>query len=33
MSRPVTDGLPYGVRDLKLTQYTDALGMVLELLR
>lgn len=29
MSSPVTDGLPYGVRDLKLTQYTDALGMVL----
>jgi hypothetical protein len=29
MSAPVTDGLPYGVRDVKLTQYTDALGMVL----
>lgn len=29
MTAPVTDGLPYGVRDLKLTSYTDALGMVL----
>src|SRR5213596_1251302 len=29
MTAPVTDGLPYGVRDLKLTGYTDALGMVL----
>lgn len=29
MTAPVTDGLPYGVRDLKLTQYLDALGMVL----
>lgn len=25
----VADALPYGVRDVKLTQYTDALGMVL----
>lgn len=25
----VTDALPYGVRDIKLTQYLDALGMVL----
>lgn len=29
MTAPVADALPYGVRDLKLTQYTDALGMVL----
>jgi len=29
MTAPVADGLPYGVRDLKLTQYLDALGMVL----
>lgn len=29
MTAPVTDGLPYGVRDIKLTQYLDALGMVL----
>lgn len=29
MTAPVTDGLPYGVRDVKLTQYLDALGMVL----
>lgn len=29
MTAPVADGLPYGVRDLKLTQYTDQLGMVL----
>ena len=29
MTAPVTDGLPYGVRDVKLTQYVDALGMVL----
>lgn len=25
----MTDGLPYGVNDIKLTQYLDALGMVL----
>jgi len=30
MTTPVTDALPYGVRDIKLTQYTDALGMVLD---
>ena len=29
MTAPVSDGLPYGVRDIKLTQYEDALGMVL----
>lgn len=29
MTTPVSDALPYGVRDIKLTQYTDALGMVL----
>lgn len=29
MTAPVTDALPYGVRDIKLTQYTDALGQVL----
>lgn len=29
MTAPVTDALPYGVRDLKLTQYTDAVGSVL----
>lgn len=29
MTAPVADGLPYGVRDLKLTQYIDALGTVL----
>lgn len=29
MTAPVADALPYGVRDLKLTQYLDALGMVL----
>lgn len=29
MSAPVTDALPYGANDLKLTQYDDALGMVL----
>lgn len=29
MTAPVSDGLPYGVRDIKLTQYQDALGMVL----
>lgn len=29
MSSPVTDALPYGARDLKLTQYDDALGQVL----
>lgn len=29
MTAPVADALPYGVRDIKLTQYTDALGMVL----
>lgn len=29
MTTPLADALPYGVRDIKLTQYTDALGMVL----
>lgn len=29
MTAPVSDGLPYGVRDLKLTQYIDELGQVL----
>lgn len=29
MADTVADGLPYGVRDIKLTPYTDALGMVL----
>jgi hypothetical protein len=29
MTTPVSDALPYGVRDIKLTAYTDALGMVL----
>lgn len=29
MTSPVADGLAYGVRDVKLTQYTDAQGMVL----
>jgi hypothetical protein len=29
MTQPVTDALPYGCRDIKLTQYLDALGMVL----
>lgn len=29
MTAPVSDALPYGVRDVKLTQYIDALGMVL----
>jgi len=29
MTAPVTDGLPYGVRDLKLTQYLDQLGQLL----
>lgn len=29
MSAPLTDALPYGVRDIKLTKYLDALGMVL----
>lgn len=29
MTAPVADGLAYGVRDTKLTQYLDALGMVL----
>lgn len=29
MSAAVSDGLPYGVRDLKLTQYIDAAGTVL----
>lgn len=29
MTAPLTDALPYGVRDIKLTQYADALGMVL----
>lgn len=29
MTAPVSDGLPYGVRDLKLTQYIDQLGQVL----
>ncbi len=26
---PLSDALPYGVRDIKLTQYTDAVGTVL----
>lgn len=26
---PLSDALPYGVRDIKLTQYTDAVGSVL----
>lgn len=29
VSAPVSDALPYGVRDIKLTQYSDALGTVL----
>src|SRR5574337_1236841 len=29
MTAPVADALPYGARDLKLTQYTDAQGTVL----
>jgi Fibronectin type III domain len=29
MTAPLADALPYGVRDIKLTQYADALGMVL----
>ena len=29
MTAPVADALPYGVRDLKLTQYIDAAGNVL----
>ena len=29
MTAPVADALPYGCRDIKLTQYQDALGMVL----
>lgn len=29
MTAPVGDGLPYGVRDLKLTKYLDALGQLL----
>ena len=29
MTAPVADALPYGVRDIKLTQYADALGTVL----
>lgn len=29
MTAPVTDALPYGVRDIKLTKYLDAAGMVL----
>lgn len=29
MTAPVPDGLPYGVRDIKLTQYTDAVGTTL----
>lgn len=29
MTAPVNDALPYGVRDLKFTQYLDALGTVL----
>lgn len=29
MTAPVSDALPYGVRDLKLTPYTDAVGTVL----
>lgn len=30
MTAPVADALPYGVHDLKLTQYTDAVGTVLD---
>lgn len=30
MTAPVPDGLPYGVRDIKLTQYTDAVGTTLD---
>lgn len=30
MTAPVADALPYGVRDIKLTPYVDALGMVLD---
>ena len=29
MTAPISDALPYGVRDLKLTQYTDAVGTTL----
>lgn len=29
MTAPVSDALPYGVRDVKLTPYTDAVGTVL----
>lgn len=29
MTAPVADALPYGVRDIKLTQYTDAVGTTL----
>lgn len=29
MTAPVTDALPYGIRDIKLTKYLDAAGMVL----
>lgn len=29
MTAPVSDGLPYGCRDVKLTQYIDAAGTVL----
>lgn len=29
MTSPVADALPYGCRDVKLTQYADAAGMVL----
>lgn len=29
MSSPISDALPYGVRDIKLTQYTDAVGTTL----
>lgn len=30
MTAPVADALPYGVRDVKLTPYNDAQGMVLD---
>ena len=29
MTAPVADALPYGMRDIKLTSYTDAIGSVL----
>ena len=30
MTAPVTDALPYGVRDIKITPYVDAAGTVLD---